>query len=256
MEISVIIISYQSEKFLDVCLASLVKSLGNKEFEIIVVNNYIVSLQGHDFTRLHPNIHILDSATNNGFAKACNTGTKLAQGKYLLFLNPDTEILSSNIDELFSVLELGNVGISAPELVLPNGAPQPWSFGSSLTFLNLLRNNIGFSEHKKKDVDWVSGAALAIPKKIFSDHEGFDENFFMYFEDIDLCKRVKQSGYDILRLPKIFIRHIGGQSYQSALTQKKHYYRSQDYYFAKHFGVLISSTVKILRIIPAFFSKS
>ena len=253
MDISVIIINYKSERFLEECIASLELALRDISYEIIIVNNDSVILEDILKPKTQ-NLRILNRKANDGFAKACNAGAKISNGKFLFFLNPDTKVHPENISALFSTLSEEGTGVSAPRLILPNGKPQPWSNGRAITFWTLLGNNLGLAKNKNAsltdqshETDWVSGAALAIPKKLFAMHNGFDENFFMYFEDIDLCRRVKMSGYKILSLPQIEVLHIGGQSYNETQKQKLHYYQSQDYYFKKHFGFATSKAVSTMR---------
>jgi len=96
-------------------------------------------------------------------------------------------------------------------------------------------------------VDWVSGGAFAIKKDLFEKIHGFDENFFMYFEDVDLCRRASSVGGKILYLPQFTIRHFGGQSYDDTRKQKVEYYQSQDYYLKKHFSRASAFFIALLR---------
>ncbi|MDO8529729.1 MAG: galactosyltransferase-related protein, partial [bacterium] len=84
-------------------------------------------------------------------------------------------------------------------------------------------------------------------KNIFQEINGFDENFFMYFEDVDLCKRVREKGYKIIYLPEFIVKHLSGKSLKNKREQKRYFYSSQDYYFEKHFGKMTSNLVKLLR---------
>jgi GT2 family glycosyltransferase len=228
--------------------------------EIIIVNNSSAPLENdyHAFS----NLTIFNNDCNNGFARACNFGAKMAKGDYLFFLNPDTELMFSNIDDFLATFDLPKVGIIAPKLIDANKKTQSWSAGYSISLWDTLKNNFGVVHSKKawqsndtSEVDWVSGAAFVISKKLFDSCNGFDEKFFMYFEDIDLCKRVQQKKQKIFRSPRFTVMHLSGQSYRdNKKTQKENYYASQDYYFKKHFGFTTMFFLKLLRTISSAFS--
>jgi hypothetical protein len=90
---------------------------------------------------------------------------------------------------------------------------------------------------------------MFIRKELFEKLKGFDENFFMYFEDVDLCRRVRNLGYKILYYPEFIIKHFGGKSFDSKKEQQELYYKSQDYYFQKHFGKIKVNLLKLIRMI-------
>ncbi|MFA4817781.1 MAG: glycosyltransferase family 2 protein [Parcubacteria group bacterium] len=236
-KLSIIIVNYQSEKYLAKCIFSIKEKILAVEYEIIVVNNDDLDIQCPSEARL------INTGKNIGFGAACNLGARMAQGEILCFLNPDTEIVSENILNLLSEFEKDKkLAIVGPRLVRENGKTQWWCAGEEFTLWRLIKNNIGLIDSKKiwesqKDVaaDWVSGAALFVKKEIFEKVEGFDEDFFMYFEDIDLCRRARQLGYKVLYFPKFTIKHFGGKSFLDKKTQKAYYYKSQRRYFRKYF---------------------
>jgi hypothetical protein len=106
---------------------------------------------------------------------------------------------------------------------------------------------------KPREVDWVTGAALMIQKKLFEKIKGFDTKFFMYFEDQDLCLRVKSLGFGVWVLPKAKIIHLGGKSLKFDRERKKRYYQSQGYFFKKHFGSFQLSVIRIISLPLKFF---
>ncbi|EKD58954.1 MAG: hypothetical protein ACD_56C00020G0009 [uncultured bacterium] len=262
MGISVIIVNYQSQQFLADCLLTLQKNFNEKIVEIIIVNNDSNRLS-ESFIANNPTLKIINLPSNQGFSKACNHGANVAKGEILFFLNPDTQIISADPAVIIKHLNTPQTGIIAPKLVSLNGEVQPWSAGKSINPLSLIKNNLGIIESKSvwenaslSSVDWVSGAAFLISKKLFLSIGGFDQNFFMYFEDVDFCQRIKGAGYNILRLPDFSVLHIGGQSYDNLSKQKSHYYQSQDYYFKKHFGLVAKILIKLLRNVSSFFSST
>ncbi len=254
MILSFVIVNYQSEKYLKDCISSIREKVLGVDCEIIIVNNDFVGNAYMRSLQLE-NVKIINNNKNVGFGSACNTGAKNTRGEILCFLNPDTEIVSENIQELLDEFgEDDKLAIIGPKLLNDKNEIQWWCAGMEVTMWDILLNNIGIKRSKKiwessKKVEcaWVSGAALFIKKNIFQKLGGFDEKFFMYFEDIDLCKRARNSGYKVLYCPYVVIKHLGGKSFENEKDQKLYFYKSQDYYFKKHLGKFIGGIVKILR---------
>lgn len=242
-KLSIIIVNYRGEKYIKNCLASVRDKFGDLAVrEIIFVNNdekkkLIVANDNYSF-----NIKIIDSGRNKGFGAGINLGAKEAQGEYLLFLNLDTEILSENIaDILDKFKENKKIAIIGPRLVTSKGETQWWCAGKEFTFWRLFKNNLGIIESKniwesKNEIfaDWVSGGAMFVRKDVFEKLEGFDEKFFMYFEDEDLCRRARSGGYKILYSPGFTVRHFGGKGRDNWIKQKKQFFKSMLYYIKKY----------------------
>jgi GT2 family glycosyltransferase len=239
LKLSIIIVNYQSEKYLAKCISSIQEKVLGVEYEIIVVNNDKNTLLE---AKLPKEIKTINSGKNIGFGAACNLGSRMAQGEILCFLNPDTEIISEKITELIQEFNSANIGIVGPRLVDKKNNTQEWIAGQEVTILSTLLNNLGYKRDKKiwesnspVECAWVSGAAMFIRKDIFQKLGGFDEKFFMYFEDTDLCRRARQLGHKVLYFPEFLIKHLGGKSFVDKKTQKAYYYKSQCRYFGKYF---------------------
>ena len=252
-KLSVIIVNYQSEPYLQRCLASLCRCNLGIDFEIVVVNNDTKeSLE--KIKEKFPEVVLVNSFKNKGFGVACNWGVKNSQGELLFFLNPDTEILGS-LNSIIKIFEKDpDVGAIGPKLLGENGKIQDWSTGVDVSLLDLIRNNLGLPRSKKiwespitQETFWVSGAALFVPRKTFALLGGFDENFFMYFEDNDLCRRIRKTGKKVLYFPETAILHLSGKSSRDLQKQKAHFFASQDYYFKKHLGSFQVFWLKFLR---------
>ncbi len=242
MQISIILINFESRFFLKNCLKSInQKTLSTEQLEIIIVNNEKKPLKlelTSDFK-----ITIIENKQNLGFSKACNIGAKKADGKYLFFLNPDTELLITNFSSIVNKFEKNSrLGIVGTQIIEKNrNTPQPWTCGKKTSFLKILfKNSINKPWNKKFPiiVDWVSGTAFFIRKSDFKQLNGFDEKFFMYFEDQDLCLRLKSLNKYCLFYPHFSILHHDGQSWPDDNQKKINYYQSQDYFFKKHFNRL------------------
>jgi len=251
--LSVIIVNYRSKNFLNTCLASLYSLYENKVLEVIIFNND-KNEDLADIINKFPQTKILDERTNIGFGSAHNKAEKIAQGKYLLLLNPDTEIISG-LERALELFEQNiNLGIIGANLTTQTGATQPWIAGVSPGLFDLLKNNCGIIASKRiwesketLPADWVSGGAMFVRRDVFKKISGFDENFFMYFEDIDFCKRARAIKAEIRYCPAIKIKHVGGGSFKSKKEQKTLYYTSQDYFFQKHFGKNKARLLQLMR---------
>lgn len=252
MDFSFIIVNHNSDAFLKRCIGSIEKFAMDDSYEIIVVqndNNVPIEVAAQ-------NTRLIKLEKNLGFGNACNMGAKKATGQILFFLNPDTEILKCDFNLIKERLLRDMFGIVAPQLMTEEGTPQRWSFGRKLTPLQIIANNLKlFAKNNRLAsenefyVDWVAGTAFAIKKEVFDNIGRFDENYFMYFEDVDLCLRLRNSGSTIAILPQFKILHLGGQSYTGNQKQKRDYFVSQDYYLKKNFGRFYSLLFKFLRII-------
>ncbi|MFA7319272.1 MAG: glycosyltransferase family 2 protein [Parcubacteria group bacterium] len=258
-DLSVIIVNYKSEQLLPKCIASvyanLPQSLG---VEIIVVNNDVID--GSLLLKNFGAVKLIDHKKNVGFGAAANMGARAARGRQLLFLNPDSELCSDNVGEILGFFEKNKkLAAVGSRVISESGVVQEWIGGREASLYDLARNNLNFPRNKAiwestepLLVDWVSGTALFVRSDFFQAVEGFDENFFMYFEDMDLCKRLRRQNKEIFYCPNFCVKHWGGKSYPDKAGQKKDYYRSQEYYFKKHRNLVEFGIVKSLRKI--FFS--
>jgi hypothetical protein len=227
MELSIIIVNYKSRAKLLNCLDSITKAdLKNISYEIIVVDN----ASGDDLSGLSDSypLRLIMSPKNLGMGGGNNLGINEARGEYILVLNPDTVVNAAAISELLNYLK-GNesVGLVGPKLLYPDGSLQyscatfPGFFMPVLrrTFLGnyfkTSRNHFtmqDFDHNSLREVDWLMGSCLLFRKswplpsgEIFRPH--FDERYFMYFEDIDLCREIKKQGKRVIYNPTAIIIH-------------------------------------------------
>lgn len=251
-KLSVIIVNYASKHYLDACVASIHDKIGRDNLEIIVVNNdYRENL---DFLGQYQNLIVVNLADNIGFGSANNIGVKKATGDYLLFLNPDVVVEAADIDAVLGEIEMDHqVGIIGVKVLDADRNIQKWSIGQEdINLKSLIRENLPIFKDKQPifnntDLSWVSGAAFIVPKQLFLQTGGFDEKFFLYYEDVDLCKRIKKQGKKIKVSSEMVITHFGGGSHTDKNKQKADYFLSQDYYFRKHFGLSALMLVRFLR---------
>lgn len=258
MKLSIQIVNFRSRRYLRKCLFSISENMPDGiEAEVLVINNDDEALTGVIETMKGAfDLQILELQKNVGFGKAHNAGFEKSRGEYVLLLNPDTQILPGALKTMLDTFENDDqIGIVGPLLVDANGKLQAECFGVRRTPFSTIKNKI-FGEKKSRapegaeifETDWISGGAMLVRRDIFKKAEGFDENFFMYFEDVDLCLRAKKFNAKIAVNPKARIFHESGRSHESERKKKKHYYASQEYYLKKHFGATRAALVKLARM--------
>lgn len=258
VKLSIQIVNFSSRHYLRKCLFSIGENLpAGIEAEVLVVNNDDETLNDvTDELMEKISFRIMELQKNVGFGRAHNAGFRESQGKFILFLNPDTRILPGALQALLDVFEKNEqIGIAGPLLVDLAGKVQPDCFGSRHTPLSAVKRKI-FKRGKRQEfargdifeTDWVSGGAMLVRRDVFEEMGGFDEKYFMYFEDVDLCLRAKKRGSKIAVVPNALVFHESGKSFASEREKKKHYYVSQDYYTKKHFGSAAAGLVKLLRL--------
>jgi GT2 family glycosyltransferase len=232
--VSIIIVSYNSKIELKHCLKSIPK---NNSYETIVIDN---------------------TKINRGFSKACNLGAQQATGKYLFFLNPDTQLQSNTIRKLVKKISSDKkIGIIAPQLLDKQKKPyrsyslQPRFLTAPILFSfirSLLPKDIICTLHsyecdtlkETKYVEAVSGAAMMIEKKLFHTIGGFDEDLFLYWEDYEICKKVTVIGKKILYYSQAKLTHTQGGATKNKVKALQLFQQSRFIFFKKRFGIIYS----------------
>lgn len=250
--ISIINVNYNSKEYLEKLLDSTEKYLKNNDLEFIIVNNDEKSLNLKKQRKI--DIKIFHIGKNIGFGAASNIGAQKARGEWLLFANPDIEFIDNSLEKALIFMKKNNfIGIIGPQIIQSSTKkPQPWTSGGKTSLSQILfRNTIGKAWNKKTPmaVDWVSGTTLLILKSDFIKMGGFDEAFFMYFEDQDLCLRMKTHNKKVFFYPDFKVIHHDGKSWGNKKIQKNHYYASQDIFFQKYHSTLSYKFLKLIRTI-------
>ena len=262
MILSVIIVNYQVKHFLELCLHSVEKAVRGLDAEIIVVDNHSNDGSLEYLRPRFPNIRFLANTENKGFAGANNQGLGQASGKYILFLNPDTilpeDIASRCLSFLADTPRIGGLGvrmIDGSGLFLKEsrrGFPTPWVGFCRLSGLSTLfprsRYFAGYylghlPADKAHPAPVLSGACLWVSRAILEDTGSFDEQFFLYAEDIDLSFRIEQAGYTNYYFPSATIVHFKGESTRKDSRYVRQFYRAMRQFRRKHFK----------KGLPAFF---
>jgi GT2 family glycosyltransferase len=252
--VAVVIVSFNARDALVACLDSLERS-ASWPLEVIVVDN--ASTDGSDdVARRHgPGIRLLANSSNVGFARACNQGMRASRAPRLLFLNPDAEVLRGTIEVLAERLDSGTrIGAVGPLTLNEDGTVQV-STGPDLDPVTEWRQRrlvrgvrrrdpqalrAAASAHRREtDVDWVSGSCLMARREALEAVNGFDEDFFLFEEDADLCRRLRAAGWRIVFTPAAQVRHRLGQSMARVPTVARlAYHRSHLRYYEKHNSTL------------------
>lgn len=209
------------------CLRSL--PLKDAQTEIIVVDSASIDRTPEMVTAEFPTVKLIASGENLGYSKGNNLGLKQASGRYLLVLNPDTEIQGNAIAQMLAYMEAHpQIGVFGPQMVYADGTPQSTrrrfpSLALALfesTWLQSLAPRAWLNHFYMRDlpenetvaVDWVVGAALLLRREAYAQVGGFDEGFFMYSEELDLCRRMKAAGWGVVHFPAARITHFEGRS--------------------------------------------
>lgn len=236
--VSIIIVSYNTKDLTLTCIRSIYKTVKKFEFEIIVVDN---NSQDGTVESIHSEfkkIKIISNRCNVGFAKANNQGVEISIGKYILFLNPDTELCTETLEKTLNFLEENqDAGVVGCRAFLPDGSQQNTllRFPSLLTIIlttfvpsKLRRKSqlfgraryVGIDLNKIQAVDVVAGCFMLIKRKVIETVGAFDDEFFMYGEESELCFRIHKSGWKIYYYPHAKIIHVGGASTKDITVTK------------------------------------
>ncbi|MDJ0797348.1 MAG: glycosyltransferase family 2 protein [Calothrix sp. MO_167.B12] len=246
---SIILVNYNGADVLPDCLNSIDKFIPEDNCEIIVVDNASQDGSVEFITDKFPHVKLIELSENRGFGAGNNAGARIASGEFLLLLNTDTILTENILPHLIELMQNNpQIGIIGPKLLNADGSFQI-SFAHAISIqgeyqtqrLHQAVNNpsqlqvIEQQYQHLQGVDVVVGAAFLIRSSLFHELGGFDEKFFMYFEESDLCQRVLNQGYKVIYTPEVSLIHLKGYSTQQAASPMAiEYRRSQMYYYHKH----------------------
>ena len=256
MELSIIIVNYNVKEFLQNLLHSLQKSVSSITHEIIVVDNASDDGSVEFIREKFPQINLIVCQTNLGFSKANNLGLKVSKGKFILLINPDTIVSEDTITKMIEFLnEHPDAGLVGCKILNPDGSlqlacrrsfPGPWTSFCKVTGLSTLfpnsrlfaKYNLTYlDENSTYEVDAISGSFMMMKREVYEKIGGFDEQFFMYGEDLDLCYRIQKNGYKVYYYPGTQIIHYKGESTKrSGLDETKYFYDAMNLFVKKHFS--------------------
>jgi len=256
VRISVIVVSWNVSKLLDVCLQTLQRDLVGIESEVFVIDNASADDSVEMVRSRHPWVQLIANDANLGFAAANNQAIKIAKGEYIFLLNPDTEVQPGAVQHLIEFLEQHpKAGIVAPQLINSDGSIQR-SCRKFPTFIAMLYELLGlsrmfpthpifgsykmldFNHDELREVDQPEGACLLLRRQVIEEVGVLDEGFFMLFEEVDWCYRIKEAGWQIWFDPAARVIHHYGQSIKQVkarmiLSSHRGLYRFWSKHYAK-----------------------
>lgn len=236
------LVNYNTKKYLVDCLNDVIKDLQNSKINYVISvldNNSNDDLKDLEEIYKDKKVFFYYSKKNLGFGGGHNFLAKKYNAKYVLLLNTDLKFIESNsIKRLYDFLienYQNNVKVVGPKLVMKNGKSQPFDHGEFKGIFGKITNWIGNTYWKNRDeileCSWVSGAVFMVEKNVFDEIGGFDENFFLYKEEEDLCLRLREKGYKVFYNPLVKVLHFG-----SVVAKKSKFMKnSHKYFIDKHF---------------------
>jgi GT2 family glycosyltransferase len=261
MILSIIIISWNTRQDLLDCLASIMNNPPTYPFEVLVFDNASADGSAEAVAREYPQLRLEVSPQNLGFGRANNRAASSAKGRYWLLLNPDTIVHSGAVDTLVRYLDSQpRVAAVGPRLVYPDGSLQPsierlptlYNEWWRLFHLDLLYPvsqypQLALSSRQPQRVEVLSGACMLLRADVVRPMGLFDEDYFVYSEEVDLCDRLGQTGWELHRVPEAIVTHKGGQSTrQVADAMFIELYRNKTKFFRKRRGRLAASLYKLI----------
>lgn len=266
MDVSVIIVNFNTHEHLKKCIKSIIEFSVKIEYEIIVVDNNSSEKGIEDVAKIFPQVKVIYNKDNSGFGSGCNIGVKNSKGKYCVFVNPDIIFTSDTLTRLTDFMnEDSKCGVCGG--ILRNESGEMiytynyfpgffWEFIQALGFgtnylIGKLNSKLNLSENYKYEVDWLIGAFLFIRRSVFESVKGFDEDFFLYYEDVDIQLRVKNSGYRIYCVKDADFMHYERSSVRSLEGENTYYYhlnKSKIIYMEKHFNFLKRKSIYLMHI--------
>ena len=271
IDISIIIVSWNVADVLTDCIDSILESpvaINKPNGDLPVVEIIVVDSASSDDTVAmirdrYPQVRLFAEDDNVGFVRGNNIGFAVAQGRYHFLLNPDTVLHDDAINKMVAYLDTNpEVGIVGPHTLNTDGTHQstrrrfpsvPLAFFESTWLEKHAPNGMIDSFHvrdmlndKTFDVDWLQGSALMARAEIYETIGGLDPLFFMYFEEVDWCKRAKDAGWRVVYLGDTFITHHGGKSSGQVYTfQQQNFQTSKLLYYRKHYGRPLAEILRV-----------
>ncbi len=267
IDVSIVIVNWKVKDLVRQCLASLYGAMQDCPFEIIVIDNNSGDGSCEMIRREFPDVRLISNAENLGFARANNQGIAISRGRYILLLNPDTIVIGKCIPEMAALLDRNRkTGAVGPKIRYPDGTIQ---YTCARTLPNLLTGfldlsglaykfpkgritgswQMGYWDHNdERNVDAISGACMMVRRETIDRIGLLDENYFMYGEDIDWCRRIRRDGWEIRYFPKAEITHFSGRSSRLYANIVMEDYRSMHRFLKSKDGFMIALLYRLLAV--------
>jgi N-acetylglucosaminyl-diphospho-decaprenol L-rhamnosyltransferase len=261
-DISIIVLNWNTRQLLRKCIASVYCTVSPIDIEVIVVDNNSSDGSADMVAESFPDATLIRNSKNIGFSAGNNLAIRQASGRYILLLNPDAELLPGSVQALFDFAEAHpDAAVIGPKLLNTDGSLQkngrmfPTFAREMLHITKIYRLAPGWFNRKYEwgradfdaatEVDEVSGACMLVRRAAIDKAGMLDERFFMYYEEVDWCLRIKKAGCKVWYLPEAqTVHHAGQGAGQIGLAKSRAAYRSQYLYFMKHHGMLKAYTLR------------
>ncbi len=269
--VSVIIVNWNTASLLDRCLSALCAGAENLDLDVWVVDNASTDESVLSTRSKYPQVKIIENRENLGFARANNQGIRASQGEYILLLNTDAFLFKGTLAALVRKMEeYPDTGAASCKLLYEDGSLQRscYSFPTLATELwqclyldKLFPGSRLFGKYMLtywpmddfREVDVIMGACMLLRRKALDEIGLLDESFFMYSEEVDLCYRLKESGWKVRYVPEVQATHIwGGSSRQVPVETMIRLYKSRVQFFRKHYGIVAAALFKLVLYFESF----
>ncbi|MBU0702388.1 MAG: glycosyltransferase family 2 protein [Chloroflexi bacterium] len=272
LDLSIVIVNWNVRDLLRCCLASLAErapGVAAPSLEVIVVDNGSADGSADMIRTEFPHVQLIANDENRGFTAANNQGLARGRGRYLLLLNPDTEVLGDALATMIGYMdERPQVGALGPQLRYPDGTLQPsrrrfptlttalvestivqqwWADNRILRRYYMADTAEGTpGDDTIQAVDWLVGACLLVRRQVYEQVGGLDEGFFMYSEELDWCRRIRDAGWEVVYLPTATIVHHEGKSSEQVVAARHiHFQTSKVRYFRKYHGQVVAEVLRL-----------
>lgn len=268
LDLSIIIVSYNTKDFLQKCIESIKSTAGDFTYEIIVVDNASRDGSVEMISKSFKNAALIENKENLGFSKANNIGVRKSSGKYVLFLNADTEVHENTLKTMLGFMDSQKqAGAATCKLVMPNGKiddashrgfPTPWNSFSHFSGISKILGktklfggyNLGYLDlSKTHEIDALAGAFMIVKREAGEQVGWWDEDYFFYGEDLDFCYLLKEKGWKIYYVPEVSILHYKGVSggikniskdfttanEETRIKSQKERFRAMRLFYKKHY---------------------
>lgn len=274
MDVSIVIVSWQVRDSLRRCLSSIFSHPPSLSLEVFVVDNNSTDGTAEMVEKEFPQVILQKNSKNLGFAAACNQAIKKSTGNYILLLNPDTSVSSNSIDSLHNfMLSTRDCGIAGCKLINEDGTLQPSvrKFPDLLSHIFILTKlpnyfpNIppvkkyymyGWPHDRTQQVDQIMGACFMIKRQVLKNIGLFDEHFYIWYEEVDLCKRALSAGWKTYFYSEVSVTHLKGKSFiqRNPILLQIIFGRSLLYYFFKNSNLFAYLILLLLYPLSIFLS--
>ncbi|HVU11535.1 MAG TPA: glycosyltransferase family 2 protein [Phototrophicaceae bacterium] len=267
LDLSIILVSWNVADLLATCLDTVFAGLGDLSAEVIVVDSASTDNTSALLRERFPQVILLTQSENIGFTRGNNLALEQSQGRYLLLLNPDTEIIADALPRMIAYLDAHpEVGIVGPYTRNSDGSYQSTrrrfptlttAFFESTWLQGIAPKSLldrfyvnDAPPDQTLEVDWVQGSALMTRREVYEQIGGLDEGYVMYSEELDWCKRAKLAGWRVIYLADAQIVHHGGKSSEQIVARRHIWFQeSKLRYFHKYHGALTAQTLRIFLLV-------